>query len=148
MPVVSIGFFRNSHHYNNANITNFILAVGTASLEEEGGLRRWGEASVAGGHVSGVHGWTIRKKLDKWNLQPWNVIRLLQLISNFIFTSIICCKETTNIWEYKGNFARLWKTRICSKSSSIFTFLSKSWYVLHDVSGDRSSPFVELRCEN
>ena len=47
MPVVSIGFFRNSHHYNNANIANFILAVGAASLEEEGG------AASLGGSVCG-----------------------------------------------------------------------------------------------
>ena len=52
MPVVSIGVFTNSLHYKNVNISNFILAVGAASLEE-GGLRRWGEACEAGGHVSG-----------------------------------------------------------------------------------------------
>ena len=45
MPVVSIGFFTNSHHYNNANIANFILAVGAASLE--------GGAASLGGSVCG-----------------------------------------------------------------------------------------------
>ena len=33
-----------------------------------------------------------RKKLDQWNLQPWNVILLNPLIYIFIFTNIICCK--------------------------------------------------------
>ena len=53
MPLVSIGFFTNSHHYNNANIANFILAVGAASLEEEGGLRRWGKRLWLGGMCRG-----------------------------------------------------------------------------------------------
>ena len=35
----------------------------------------------------------IRKKLDQWSLQPWNVVWICPLISNFICTNIICCKE-------------------------------------------------------
>ena len=35
-------------------------------------------------------GCAIRKKLDQWRLQPWNVILLHPLISTFTFTNIIC----------------------------------------------------------
>ena len=31
----------------------------------------------------------IKKELDQWNLQPWNVVLLDPLISHFIFISII-----------------------------------------------------------
>ena len=37
-------------------------------------------------------GCAIRKKLDEWSLQPWNVILLCPLISIFTFTDIISCK--------------------------------------------------------
>ena len=36
----------------------------------------------------------IRKELDQWSLQPWNVILFYSLISNSnsIFANIMCCK--------------------------------------------------------
>ena len=46
----------------------------------------------------------IRKELDQWILQSWNVILLHPLISNFIFEKhhvLQIKEETANIWEYK-----------------------------------------------
>ena len=45
----------------------------------------------------------IRDKLDKWNLQPRNLMILRQLISNFIlFTDIVLCKYGRKL-QINGN---------------------------------------------
>ena len=78
---------------------------------------------------------TIRKELDQWSLQHWNVILIHPHIFNFIFNNIIFCKlkkETVNMWEYKvgnnaniANFVCLWETRL-RRSLKLF-FVLTSW---------------------